>query len=328
MTGLQVKLENVSIGDAAKIGLVRASPSIGSLFGPQKTFSRVELESAVIGQEHLGAALFGTLQSADLKVATVAAKQLKLEGPVALPPLDVEATIAPDGTVQSARISGPERLQGTIGGRGGELTFEVSAGTFQIPFLPGVSLADFGMKGTATRQGMGIAEFDGRALEGVFSGNARIRWGSEWSVEGEVRTRGVNVGVFAPTLVSEGKVESRGTYSMKGPAPAKLGESLRVEGSFKIEKGVLGSFDLGRAMQGTGPLAGRTVFNELTGQGVYDRGAVQLRNIAISAGALNAGAGVEIAPDGALSGRVIVDLKQQRATLSLGGKLKEPALRR
>jgi hypothetical protein len=64
----------------------------------------------------------------------------------------------------------------------------------------------------------------------------------------------------AKALVSEGKVESRGTYAMKGPAPAKLGESLRVEGTFKIEKGVLGSFDLGRAMQGTGPLAGRTVF--------------------------------------------------------------------
>ena len=75
-------------------------------------------------------------------------------------------------------------------------------------------------------------------------------------------------------------------------------------------------------------MTGRTVFNELTGQGVYDRGAVQLRNIAISAGALNAGAGIEIAADGALSGRVIVDLKQQRATLSLGGKLQEPALRR
>jgi hypothetical protein len=55
---------------------------------------------------------------------------------------------------------------------------------------------------------------------------------------------------------------------------------------------------------------------------------VQLRNVAIAAGALNAGAGLEIAPDGALSGRVIVDLKSARATLSLGGKVKEPALRR
>jgi hypothetical protein len=52
---------------------------------------------------------------------------------------------------------------------------------------------------------MGIAEFDGRALEGVFSGNARIRWGKEWSVEGEVRTRGVNVGCSLPRSFPKAK---------------------------------------------------------------------------------------------------------------------------
>jgi hypothetical protein len=268
----------------------RRRPS-GSLFGSQKTFNRIELENAVIGEEHLGAALLGTLQGSDFKVGTVTAKQLKLEGPIALPPLDAEAVIAPDGTLQSLKISGPERLSGTIAARNGELTFEITAGSFPVPFLPGVTLADFGMKGNANRQGMGIAEFDGRALEGVFTGNSRIRWGNDWSVEGDLRARGVNVGVFAPALMSEGKVEGSGKYAMSGPTPAKLGETLRLEGAFKVEKGVLGSFDLGRAMQGTGPLAGRTVFNELTGQGLYDKGAVQLRNVAISAGALNAGAG-------------------------------------
>jgi len=115
---------------------------------------------------------------------------------------------------------------------------------------------------------------------------------------------------------------------MKGTAPAKLGENLRLDGTFKIEKGALGSFDLGRAMQATGPLTGRTVFSEMTGQGLYDRGAVQLRNVAISAGALNAGAGVDISRDGALSGKVIVELKSARSTLALSGKVQEPALRR
>ncbi|HTL25162.1 MAG TPA: hypothetical protein VL280_01055, partial [Burkholderiales bacterium] len=328
ISGLEVKLDSVSVGHGVKIGTVRASPSIGSLFGSQKEFSRIVLENAVIKQELLGAALFGTLQGSDLKIGAIAAKQLKLEGPLAVPPLDVDAAIGADGSVQSVRISGPDRLQGQITPRNGELAFEVSAGSFPVPFMPGVTLADFAMKGNATRQGLGIAEFDGRAVEGVFNGNSRIRWGDEWSVEGELRVRGVNVGVFAPALMSEGKVEGSGKYAMKGAEPAKLGESLRLEGSYKVEKGVLGSFDLGRAIQGTGPLAGRTVFNELTGQGLYDKGAVQLRNVAIAAGALNAGAGLEIAPDGALSGRVIVDLKSARATLSLGGKVKEPALRR
>ena len=50
-----------------------------------------------------------------------------------------------------------------------------------------------------------------------------------------------------------------------------------MQGEFKIEKGVLGSFDLTRALQtGGAQSSGRTVFNELTGQGVYDKGAVQI----------------------------------------------------
>src|SRR4029079_15117407 len=102
--------------------------------------------------------------------------------------------------------------------------------------------------GNATRQGLGIAEFDGRAVERVFNGNSRIRWGDEWSVEGELPVRGVNGGVFAPALMSEGKVEGSGKYAMKGAEPAKLGESLRLEGSYKGEKRGPGSFDPGTAV--------------------------------------------------------------------------------
>ena len=148
-----------------------------------------------------------------------------------------------------------------------------------------MQLSDFGWKGTATRQGITSSEFDGRQYDGLISGTARVRWGSNWTAEGEVRARGLKVAVFAPTLVSEGKVEGRGNYTMSGAVPAKLGESARVEGSFKIENGVIGNFDLTRALQtGGAQSAGRTPFGELTGQGIYDRGGVQLRNIAVALG--------------------------------------------
>jgi len=76
--------------------------------------------------------------------------------------------------------------------------------------------------------------------------------------------------VLAPALVSEGKGEGSGTFTMSGPLPAKLGEGARLEGGFKIEKGVLGSFDLSRALQTSGGQAtGRTIFTELSGQVVY-----------------------------------------------------------
>jgi len=258
---------------------------------------------------------------------------LSLDGPLKLPPLDVDAALSADGTVQSVHLTGNDKLLVQLAPKGGEVAFEISAGSFTFPFVPGLNLADFGMKGTAGRSGISSAEFDGRAYDGVISGTAKIRWGANWTVEGEVRARAVKVAVFAPALVSEGKVEGRAAYTMSGSSPAELYEKARLQGEFKIEKGVLGSFDLTRALQtGGAQSTGRTVFNELTGHGVYDKGAVQLRDMNLSAGAMNAGASLDIDANGGLAGRIAADVKTPnqtlRAVLILSGKLQDPVVRK
>ena len=96
--------------------------------------------------------------------------------------------------------------------KGKDIGFEISAASLALPFVPALTLADFGMKGTANRDGVTTSEFDGRAFDGVISGTAKIRWGANWNVDGEVRARAVKVAVFAPALVSEGKVEGRAAY--------------------------------------------------------------------------------------------------------------------
>ena len=124
-----------------------------------------------------------------------------------------------------------------------------------------------------------------------------------------------------------------GAYSMSGSVPASLFESARVQGEFKIEKGVLGSFNLTRALQtGGAQSSGRTEFSELTGQAVYDKGAIQVRNVAIAAGAMNAGASLDIDANGGLSGRIAAEVKTPnqtlRATLNLSGKVQDPVIRK
>ena len=333
ITGIELKLERVAIGEGTTIGLVRASVGVGSLLGEQKSFGRVELENATIAQHMLGDALLGALQGDRLRIARVVLRQAKLDGAVTLPALDGEIVIGGDGKVQGAKLTGPDKLVVQLSPKGGDIAFDASAGSIAIPFVPALTLADFGMKGSATRQGMSIAEFDGRVYDGVISGTARIAWGASWTVDGTVKARGVNAAVFAPALVSEGKGEGSGTFTMSGPLPAKLGEGARLEGGFKIEKGVLGSFDLSRALQTSGGQAtGRTIFTELSGQVVYDKGLVQMRGITVAAGALNAGASLDVGTDGTLVGRVIADLKTPakmlRETLNLSGKVTEPQLRR
>ena len=74
-----------------------------------------------------------------------------------------------------------------------------------------------------------------------------MRWGDTWSVDGVVTARNINAAVFAPALVSDGRAEGSGRFSMRGAEPAKLGEAARIDGNFTSNRGVLGSFDLARA---------------------------------------------------------------------------------
>ncbi len=333
ITGIEARFEAVSVGDAVKIGLVRGYPEIGALFGGKKSFSRIELEGMSLPQSQLADAVLGKISGENFRVARVVIKQVKLTGPLTLPALDVEATVSGDGTLQSVSLRGGDKLSVQLSPKGNDIGFEIAAGSLALPFAPALTLSDFEMKGTATRGGVTAAEFNGRAFDGVISGSAKIRWGASWLVEGEVRARGVKVAVIAPALVSEGKVDGRGAYTMSGPNPARLFESARIQGEFKIEKGVLGSFDLTRALQtGGAQTSGRTVFAELTGQVVYEKGTVKVTNAAITAGAMNAGASLEVDASGALSGRIVADVKTPnqtlRATLNISGKIQDPVIRK
>jgi len=333
ITGVEMKFEGVTIGDGVKIRLARGYPEVGSLFGGKKAFSRIELEGASISQAQLADAVLGKVAGENFRVGRIVIKQAKFDGPLALPALDVEAMVSGEGSLQSVTARGGDKLSVQLSPKGNDIGFEISAGSLALPFVPALTLSDFGMKGTANRGGVVSSEFDGRVFDGVISGTAKIRWGANWTVDGDVRARALRVAVFAPALVSEGKVEGRGAYSMSGSVPANLFESAKVQGDFKIEKGVLGSFNLTRALQtGGAQSSGRTEFSELTGQAVYDKGAVQVRNVSITAGAMNAGASLDVDGNGGLSGRVVADVKTPtqtlRATLNLSGKVQDPVIRK
>jgi hypothetical protein len=331
LTGIEVKFENVSVGDGVKIRLARGSLALGSLLGGKKAFSKMELEGASISQSQLGGAVLGKVANDNFRIERILIKQAKFDGPLALPPLDVEAVVGGDGSLQSVTARGGDKLSVQLTPTGGDIGFEISAGSLALPFVPALTLSDFGMKGTANRGGVVKSEFDGRVFDGVVSGTAKIRWGSSWTVDGELKARALKVGVFAPALVSEGKLEGKGSYVMSGSDPATLFQSAKVQGEFKIEKGVLGSFNLTRALQtGGAQSSGITEFSELTGQGVYDKGAIQVRNVALAAGAMNAGVSLDIDASGGLAGRVVADVKtpQQtlRATLNISGKITDPVV--
>lgn len=332
LTGPQIRFSNVTVGDA-RIAHVAAGVSPGSLFGDRKEFTTVELDGLTIPQQMLGEAVFATVKSENLSIGRIVVKSLELPGPAVLPKsLQADIVLDGKGAMRAATLRGPDGLVAKLVPKDQSIDFDVVAAGFTLPIAPEVVLSKFGMKGSATQRGMKIDEWGGAIFNGGISGTASIRWGGTWNVEGVVTVRGINAAVFAPTLVSNGTAEGTGRFTMTGSDPAKLGSAGRLDGNFTITSGTLGSFDLVRGIQSGGKqAAGTTQFTEMTGQAVYDKGAVSLRNVNIAAGALNAGASADISSSGALSGRIVADVKtanrSQQATIVLGGTVKEPQVR-
>jgi hypothetical protein len=332
-TGVRLDLSNVTVGDRVRIATVHAYPRIGSLFDEKKAFRRVELIGAVVPQQAIGGVIAARLRGRSFEVERIVATNLKLDGAVPLPAFEADAVLGPDGAVRSITLRGPDSLDARLTpSANGEVEFDVTAASLAVPFVPELSLGSFAMKGSANGNGMKIASWGGAALDGVLGGSANVRWASAWQVDGTLTVRGINAAWFAPALLSEGKAEGSARFSMSGADPAKLHDGARMEGSFTVGKGALGTFDLSRLLQTSGRQhGGRTPFTEMSGQATYDRGAVALRNVNISAGALTAGASADIAPGGALAGRIVADvrttLQPLRGMLVLGGTVKEPQVR-
>jgi len=329
LDGLEIRFEDVRVGEVFRAHEVRAAPELAWLFGDNTGFRHVEIEGGSLSQASLAPLLLGKLGVGGMRVQRITANGLKLEGPLPLPSLDADVQLTSGGTLRFGTLSGPDKLEFRIGRLGQEISLEARAERLPLPILPELALGDFSMKATANAAGMNVSEWDGRLYDGVIKGNARVQWKDGWSVQGEMRIVEMNAAVFAPALLSAGRAEASGKFTLGGPDPAKLGESVRLEGRFTVSRGVLGSVDLSRAIQTGGRnVAGRTQFNELTADGVYARGAVALRNLAISAGALSGGGRVDISAEGRLGGRIVAEVKtpsqQLRSVLDLSGTFKEP----
>lgn len=332
-SGVVLNMKGVSIGEA-KLATVRAYPEIGSLFEPKKSFSRIELDGVTVPLEAFGGLLTARVRSDTFAVERLNAKQVKFSGPINLPALQVDLAFGRDGAITTTAITGPDGLSGRIVPKGaGELEFDIVAHSFTVPIVPDMSLSGFAMKGTATADGMRIESWGGSSLDGGVEGSTNVRWaGGNWNIDGVMTVRGINAAVFAPALLSEGKAEGTGRFSFSDPDPNRFLGRGRIEGTFTVHKGVLGSFDLSRAIQTGGRQAGgRTPFTGMSGQGVFDKGAVALRNVSFGAGALAAGASADISPEGQLSGRIVADVRTPsqtlRATLNLGGTVRDPQVR-
>jgi uncharacterized protein involved in outer membrane biogenesis len=204
---------------------------------------------------------------------------------------------------------------------------EYAAKPFRLPFHTSVQLDDLTASGTLTPSELTVHRFDATAMGGSFAGTARLRWGSQWALDGEYIARAMEPSLVVSKLVPAGRLESKGTFLMRATALDRLREGARLDGTFTVHNGTLGFVDLTRHLQGSSARGGSTPFTRMDGNATLAGGNIYLRQLRIYAGLMTASGEAVIDAQKNLDGRFRVEVPQSRSGLSLTGTLAEPQIR-
>jgi len=332
----QLKFTNVTIGKdpQIKVAAVKAVPEIGSLLGDRKSLKSLDLEGVVFPRQYFPALLSDKSRGESLRVEKITAKGLKLDvSELALPALDVDARFNLEGALLSVTFANPERaLTIKLQPQGNKAGVEISADSMPLPIGGDLVIGDFLAKGTISADELALNSVEGRAFDGRMQGNARLRWRSGWSLDGEIQVTGMDASRIAAPILAAGTLEGKGVYSMKALLPERLFMNATLEGNFAVQKGSITNVDMTRLLQGSSAPGGTTLFSEMAGAVSADPNRFQVRQIRLAAGLLNGTGQAEMDPQKNLSGRMQIELRSQtvqaRAALALSGTLQDPQFRR
>lgn len=327
-----LRFEHVAIGPGGevKIAAVTVKAGLRTLLEAKKHFEVVEMEGAQIPLSWFAATLWGKGQPDALRVDRVVARGIAIQVPgLELPAFNVDAKLDAAGGLQSVEGETADRTQVfTIEMKDSQGAIQYRAKPFTLPFAGMVKFDDFVGSGTLTPSELVVAKFDAGVLEGSLSGSARLRWDAGWSLDGEFVARSMDPARITGKLVPTGRLEGKGTFSMRAPTAEKLQDTARLDSTFTVLRGTLGFIDLTRHLQGGTGRGGTTAFEKMDGSASLSGGQVQLRRVRLDAGLLNAtGEGVVDAQRN-LNARFQVELTSARTPLSLGGTVAAPQVKR
>ena len=323
-----LRLDNVTIGAEGQVRIpsVKARGDLGNLFGEKKNFRAIELESPVLSEQGLGWMLFGRGQGGDVTLGNVSATNVSIAAKsIALPPFDARIEEEGGGAWKSISLGSADKtLEGQVTPKGAGVQFSVKTKSFKLPFGSTLTLEDFEVSGNADANGINVTDFKGFTHGGTLGGTARLKWGSGWSLTGEVNAKQIDTARVVPELMGSARFAGNGIFIMQAADPAQLFPSGRVEGSFVVPRGTLLGVDIGSVLQG-GNLRGQTQFSELAGNLLYERGTAQFRSLRLNQSNMTASGNIDVDADRNVRGRISAEIKlsteMRRSNLGVSGTL-------
>lgn len=250
-----------------------------------------------------------------------------------------EVAFAPNGTMKQAELSN-DKVKLELAPQSNGVRASLDARSWRIPFGPPVEFTYLTVNGVLDNAQLTVTEFSGRAAGGAVHGKMTASWAGPITLEGEFTVQNARleelVRTLTPSFSARGALKANGRYAMQAPSAKDLLATVQIEGTFSATRGELTNIDLLRGIQSTASSAfrgGRTPFDELTGSLRIAGGHYNYRQVQLVSGPLNAAGTVEVAPGGALSGRLTAVVAPRagvvaRSSFVVSGTVKEPILRR
>ena len=340
----QLTLEHVTIGNQQQIKIKNIVVDAGpfALLGAQKDIDRVVVNSLETDRDMLAqiAAWAKVPAGAQaLQIPRLSIKLIKLHAkPLDIPLFNADITFNRNGGLKKAVFLDDKlRVEFAPKDRLWEVNF--SAHGWQPPVGPAIEFDDLAFSAVIDGQQATFSGIEGSIGRGTFTGTAAASWKSDIRVEGEFKLDNANLDrllpAFTRNFAATGTFNVKGNYVLQGANLTALFDKPRIDAGFSAQRGELDNVDIVRAIQAPsrdGTRGGKTAFDELSGSLQLADDHYAYHALRLASGPMSATGNVDIAPDGALSGRIAAEVGSKsivvaRGSLNVGGHVRTPVLK-
>ncbi|GAB4121757.1 MAG: hypothetical protein Fur0040_02050 [Sideroxydans sp.] len=332
-----LKLENVRMGSNEEIKVTALVLNLDplSLLAEHKTISDAEWQGISADGKQLGQwlpRLKNIGANSDISVRHMTFRQLQLTGAgFPVPSLSGSAELAQGAFARVVLHSEDDKLNVELSQQQGGWRLAFTLREMALPLLPAIQFSDFSAKGLIADGGIDFGEIDAHAYGGIWSGRGKLTWRKGWQLQGRMQAKTMELDKLFPQTGHGGELFVEGNYVMQAATLAQLGETLRLDGSFSAQRGVLAGVDMvetARLGSHEHLPGGRTNFDGITGQVQLENRAVRFRQVKIQSGMLTATGAFEVSPNQQLTGSFDAEIKMRSGVnrLLLSGTFEEPRL--
>jgi hypothetical protein len=330
----------VQIGKAQEIKIsniaVAASPF--ALFGDNKNFDTVEANNVNIEPEILAG--IGAWSSPQGPQA-LTIKRLRMKGVtvatrgVEIPQFEADIAMGPDGKVQKATLT-DGKLKVELAPKDSSMQVALSASAWKSFIGPAVEFDELTANGVVEKNQATFSDYVGRVGGGEIKGKMKVTWSGPIRVDGDFKLENGRLNQLLPqftrNFTASGALNLTANFAASDAKIESLFSNARLDGAFSIANGELSNIDVSRALQQPGNRGGRTRFDSLSGSLQMSGNQYSYRDLKLSSGALSANGAVDIAANGALSGRVNAEISTRgnvaaRGSMGATGTVRDPVLR-